>query len=242
MFFRRISNLFFSSDKLFVSKIRMLLGFTPQNISLYKTAFRHRSVASNLKHGIKDSNERLEYLGDAILGFVIAELLFRLYPYKGEGFLTEMRSKIVNRAYLNRLAQKIGLDEFVEYDPKCVSSPSKRTTLLGDAFEALVGAIYIDRGFTETRTFLLRNIIDPHIDIQQLAETETNYKSKLLEWGQKNGKKIVFSLMEPADKKEKLFVVQVYIGSDCFGLGKSYNKKEAEKVASEKTCELLEIY
>ena len=122
--FSRIYNLYFSPHRAYVRKLKNLLGFVPENIRLYQMAFRHKSVATAIKEGAKNSNERLEFLGDAILGSVVAELLFKKYPYKDEGFLTEMRSKIVSRANLNQLSRKLGLNELIQYDARMISFPT----------------------------------------------------------------------------------------------------------------------
>jgi len=205
-------------------------------------AFRHRSIAVVLKNGTKNSNERLEFLGDAILGSVIAEELFKLYPYKDEGFLTEMRSKIVNRANLNQLAKKLGLGDLIEYDNRVVNYANKQGSLLGDAFEALIGAIYLDKGYNFTKNFILSQIIKPHIDIHTLENTETNFKSKLIEWCQRHGKDVTFEIIANANgDSAKLFTVQVSVDSENVGTGRDYNKKNAEKLAAEKACESLSI-
>ena len=218
-----------------------MLGFVPGNLSLYRLAFRHKSVAQNLKKGIKNSNERLEFLGDAVLGSVVAEVLFKLYPYEDEGFLTELRSKIVNRNNLNQLARKLGFEELIQYDNRMVNS-ARQGSLLGDAFEALVGAIYLDKGYDFTKNFLINQIIKSHIDIHKLEQTETNFKSKLIEWCQRHGKDITFELIENKEgESNKLFTVQAMIDGEIMGSGKEFNKKNAEKLAAEKACEALAI-
>jgi ribonuclease-3 len=205
-------------------------------------AFRHRSVAVTLKNGTKNSNERLEFLGDAILGSVVAELLFKMYPYKDEGFLTEMRSKIVSRSNLNQLAKRLGLDELIEFDTKILSYSNKQGSLLGDTFEAMIGAIYMDKDYDFTRDFLLTRIIKPHVDIHTLELTETNFKSKLIEWCQRHNKDISFEIIPNAEgENSKLFTVQVTVDAEICGTGRDYNKKNAEKLAAEKSCEFLNI-
>lgn len=218
-----------------------MLGFVPGNLSLYRLAFRHKSVAQNIKKGVKNSNERLEFLGDAVLGSVVAEVLFKLYPYEDEGFLTELRSKIVNRVNLNQLARKLGFEQLIQYDNRMVNS-ARQGSLLGDAFEALIGAIYLDKGYDFTRNFLVNHIIKSHIDIHRLEQTETNFKSKLIEWCQRHGKDITFELVENQDgESNKLFTVQASIDGEIMGQGKEFNKKNAEKLAAEKACEILAI-
>lgn len=205
-------------------------------------AFRHKSVAVPLKNGSKNSNERMEFLGDAILGSVVAEVLFKRYPYKEEGFLTEMRSKIVSRSNLNQLSRKLGLGEILEYDNRVLNFPNKQGALLGDAFEALVGAVFLDKGYNFTREFLINRIIKPHVDIHQLELTETNFKSKVIEWCQRHGKDIMFEVIANAEgENTKLFTVQIVIDGENYALGRDYNKKNAEKLAAEKACEALQI-
>ncbi|WP_199120193.1 ribonuclease III [Pedobacter sp. ASV28] len=237
-----IYKLYLSPHKEFVKKLKNVLGFVPGNISLYKMAFRHRSVAKVLKNGSRSSNERLEFLGDAILGAVIAELLFKSYPYKEEGFLTEMRSKIVNRANLNQLARKMGFDQLIVFDHKTVNVQSKHHSMLGDAFEALIGAVYLDKGYNFTKNLLLKRIVKPYIDIHTLEITETNFKSRLIEWCQRQGKDISFDVVENDEgESAKLFTVHVIIDNETYGVGRDYNKKNAEKLAAEKACEALAI-
>jgi ribonuclease-3 len=238
---RRFYKLYLSPNKKYVKSLKNLLGFVPGNLSLYRLAFRHKSVAQNVKKGVKNSNERLEFLGDAVLGSVVAEVLFKLYPFEDEGFLTELRSKIVNRSNLNQLARKLGFEQLIEYDSRMVNS-TRQGSLLGDAFEALVGAIYLDKGYDFTKNFLVNHIIKSHIDIHKLEQTETNFKSKLIEWCQRHGKDITFELIENGDgESNKLFTVQASIDGEIMGQGKEFNKKNAEKLAAERACEALSI-
>jgi len=238
----KLYKLYLSPEKEFVKKLKNILGFVPGNVTLYKMAFRHRSAAKILKNGSRSSNERLEFLGDAVLGSVIAELLFKHYPYKEEGFLTEMRSKIVNRANLNQLAKKIGFDKLIQFDQRSVSIQTKHNSMLGDAFEAIIGAIYMDKGYNFTKEFLLRRIVKPHIDIHTLELTETNFKSKLIEWCQRHGKDVMFELAENGEgESAKLFTISAVVEGEKVGTGRDYNKKNAEKLAAEKACETLSI-
>jgi len=242
MLIKRYYRLYLSNDKEFVKKLRNVLGFIPDNIRLYKMAFRHRSVAILLKNGSRSSNERLEFLGDAVLGAVVAELLFKNYPYKEEGFLTEMRSKIVNRANLNQLAKKLGFDSLIEFDHKTIHIQSKHHAMLGDAFEALIGAIYLDKGYKFTKQVILKRIIKPYVDIHTLEITETNFKSRLIEWCQRQGKDVAFEQIENTEgDSSKLFTIQVSIDGQQYGVGRDYSKKNAEKLAAEKACEALAI-
>jgi ribonuclease-3 len=240
--FSRIYKLYFSPNRKYIKSLENLLGYVPGNLRLYRMAFRHRSVAVEVKNGAKNSNERLEFLGDAILGSVVAELLFKMYPYKDEGFLTEMRSKIVSRSNLNQLAKRLGLDEHIEFDNKALGHNNKQGSLLGDTFEAMIGAIYMDKDYNFTKNFLLNRIIKPHIDIHTLELTETNFKSKLIEWCQRHGKDITFEII-PNEEGEniKLFTIRVNVDGESCAIGRDYNKKNAEKLAAEKACEFLHI-
>src|ERR1700749_1525829 len=214
----RFYKLYLSPNRKYVKVLKNLLGFVPGNLSLYKMAFRHKSVAQNIRKGVKNSNERLEFLGDAVLGSVVAEVLFKLYPYEDEGFLTELRSKIVSRVNLNQLAKKLGFDKLIEYDTRMVGS-NRQGSLLGDAFEALVGAVYLDKGYEFTKNFLVNHIIKSHIDIQKLEQTETNFKSKLIEWCQRHSKDVSFDLVENEDGENlKLFTVNASVDGQIMGM------------------------
>jgi ribonuclease-3 len=237
----RFYKLYISPNRKYVKVLKNLLGFVPGNLSLYRLAFRHKSVAQNVKKGVKNSNERLEFLGDAVLGSVVAEVLFKLYPYEDEGFLTELRSKIVSRVNLNQLARKLGFDKLIEFDSKIMNS-GRQGSLLGDAFEALIGAVYLDKGYDFTRNFLVNHIIKSHIDIHTLEQTETNFKSKLIEWCQRHGKDITFDVVTNQEgESAKLFTVQAVVDSEIMGFGKEFSKKNAEKLAAEKACATLGI-
>ncbi|MFD1629588.1 ribonuclease III [Pseudopedobacter beijingensis] len=242
MLLPKFYKLYFSPDRKYVKVLRNLIGFVPGNLSLYRMAFRHKSIATGLKKGVKNSNERLEFLGDAVLGAVVAEVLFKMYPYKDEGFLTEMRSKIVSRANLNQLAKKLGFSELIEFDSTSVNITSKQSSLLGDAFEALIGAVYLDKGYNFTKGFITNRILAAHVDIHTLENTETNFKSRLIEWCQRQSKEILFSLIPNQEgESDKLFTIQIVIDGETMASGVDYNKKNAEKLAAEKTCEMLGI-
>lgn len=239
---RKLYNLHLSPNKVLVRKLKNILGFVPINVKLYEMAFRHKSVATVVRDGVKNSNERLEFLGDAVLGSIVAELLFKMYPFKDEGFLTEMRSKIVSRAHLNQLSLKIGLYEFIQYDARVITFPNRQNSLLGDAFEALIGAIYMERGYRFTKDFFLERIIKPHVDLHLLEQTETNFKSRLIEWCQHGGKDVQFMQVDnPDGESSKLFNIQVLVAGEICGAGRDFNKKNAEKLAAEKACEFLKI-
>jgi len=169
------------NEKIFAISLKYILGFSPKSLSIYKQAFRHNSIAKEIKDGVKDSNERLEFLGDSVLSTIIADFLFKKYPYKDEGYLTKMRSKIVSRDHLNKLALKLGLNKLIVQS----HTTQQNASMNGNAFEALVGAIFLDRGFSEAQNFILNRILKFHVDVEKIIETETDFKSKLIEWGQK---------------------------------------------------------
>lgn len=237
-----IFKFYFSKNKPLLFSLKNILGFIPRNTTLYELALRHKSVANDVKKGVKNSNERLEFLGDAVLGAVVAEVLFKKFPFKDEGFLTEMRSKIVNRMHLNQLSQKLGIAEMIDYNVRIINQKHKNSSLFGDAFEALIGAVYLDKGYAFTKRFIIHRIITPHVDIDYLEQIESNFKSKLLEWAQKEGKEILFELLQ--DKSvgaSKLFKVRVLVDGEEMGIGQDFNKKNAEKNAAEKACSTLGI-
>lgn len=229
-FLKRTIKSKFSKDKELYESIKNIIGFYPDNIFLYKQAFRHRSSAIEVKSGFKDSNERLEYLGDAILSAVIADYLFKRFPYKDEGFLTEMRSKIVSRASLNKLSEKLSITKLVQKN----NDTGINKSLAGDAFEALIGAIYIDKGYDFTKEIMLNRILKFHIDVDNLESSESNYKSRLIEWVQKEKKNIEFVIAEEIGfGSSKLFSINAVINGKVEGNGKDFLKKKAEQIAAE---------
>ncbi len=233
MFFTVSLSAFFSVEKELSYAIKNIFGFVPGNIFLYQLAFRHKSVASESVNGHKLSNERLEYLGDAILSAVVADYLFKKFPYKNEGFLTEMRSKIVSRASLNKLSQKMGVDKLVNLngDGKSVFKSAN-----GDAFEALIGAIYLDKGFTFTRAIVINRIIEMHLDIDTLQNSDFNFKSKLLEWGQKEKQTVEFAVAaELGEGFKKQYLIHIRVNGAVVAEAKDYSIKGAEQLAAEKT-------
>lgn len=197
-------------------------------------------MGKEVKEGVKESNERLEYLGDAVLGTVVAEYLFKKYPFKDEGFLTDIRSRIVNRESLNLLAKKIGMRDIVTYD-QTRNMPMNKS-LYGDALEALVGAVYLDKGFAQCRKFILNKLIIPHFDLEELVKTNPNFKSKLIEWAQRENKEVRFEIVSIKNNKHfKEFTAQVFIDDQELGKGHGLNKKKAEQDAAMRSCELLQI-
>lgn len=226
--------LFFSSDRKFIQSLRNLLGFYPGNLAVYHLAFSHRSLALETKQGIELSNERLEFLGDAVLGAIIAELLFKKFPYRDEGFLTEMRSKIVSRDNLKQIALKIGINEYLRKD----TGPGSYRSMYGDAFEALVGAIYLDKGYEYARKFIFERIVKHHVDLHAMELTESNFKSRILNWSQKEKHNVVFEVIEE-DTKSKLIKVRLLVDEKEISTGSDFVKKKAEQIAAETACKLL---
>jgi len=224
--FRKLYNRLFLSKKAFNGPLFNLLGFTPVNISIYRQAFIHSSASK----GTKENNERLEYLGDAILDAVVSDILFKKYPKKTEGFLTQTRSKIVSRKMLGKIAKQMGIQELLKHSKlKIKDSPS----VLGNALEALIGAIYLDQGYDKATSFISKKIISPYIDFNTLINEELNYKSKLLEWSQKNGKEISLDIVDERNYKAyRVFTAVAIIEKEELGRGKGRNKKNAENEAA----------
>ena len=225
------------SDKEFAAWIKLTSGYFPKNISLYHQAFSHSSITDK-KEKSSVSNERLEFLGDAILGAVIAEHLFALYPFKDEGFLTQLRSKIVNGQNLKALAIKFGFNTFLKTS---LSKDEKaKSSAYGDAFEAFIGAVYMDKGYEKTKTFILKKIIKYHVDIEELVNTNEDYKSQLQIYCQKNKAILEYKLLE--EKKAgaaRIYVVQVYINEVPHAVFENFSKKAAEQKAAQLTLEKI---
>lgn len=233
---RRIYNTYFSPDKALAIRLKPILGFTPARLGLFKTAFYHKSM-TNETPGMP-TNERLEYLGDAILSTIVAEYLFKKYPNRDEGFLTKMRSKIVKRQTLNEIADNMGLDVILsEYSMGKMSS-----SMLGNAFEALVGAIYIEFGYEKTKNYIIKHILMKYLDIADLELKDDNHKSRLLEYCQKNGKEISFETIAKfkLDKRD-CFKIAVIIDGEELALAEDFNKKSAEQTAAGKVIAMLNI-
>ena len=226
-------------DKKIISAIRTSAGFTPRNLELYRLATLHSSIAKENGQGFKESNERLEYLGDAILGAAVADFLFKKFPYKNEGFLTEIRSRIVNRESLNLLARKIGIGTIVQFDQKNIQL---QQVILGNTLEAIVGAVYLDKGYRQCKKFVVTKLIAPNFDLDELVNSNSNFKSKLIEWSQREGKEVRFDIVSvQKGKLHKEFTAQVFVDNEAIGTGYGNSKKKAEQDAAFKTCEKLNI-
>jgi ribonuclease III len=234
MLLKSLFKLLFSSDKQekdLIRSLRNLLGFYPNNISVYQLAFSHRSISRETDNGVPLSNERLEYLGDAVLGAVVADMLFKKFPYRDEGFLTEMRSRIVSRENLKNLAVKIGVDELLQKE----AATGTYRSMYGDAFEALIGAIYLDKGYAKTQKFILERIIRIHVDLHEIEQTEKNFKSLILNWGQREKHSIVFETVEE-EQKDRLIKVRLLVDDKEVAVGVDFVKKKAEQIAAQTAC------
>lgn len=228
----------FTPDKNFTRQLKRILGFRPRNFELYQLAFVHKSASHFIFNNIKVNNERLEYLGDAILDSMVAEYLFRKFPDKEEGFLTQTRSKIVNRDNLNHMAIKLGIGDMI------ISKMSKdnHKSVYGDALEALIGALYLDKGYERTKKIVLERIIQCHININRLLETEIDFKSRIIEWGQKNKKSINFTSFEEMDEQTNIpvFITHLIVVDDIVGRGSGNSKKESEQNAARQALQIIE--
>lgn len=227
-------------DKRLTLAIKTIVGSRPFNLKLYHLAMKHSSVTTINKAGFKESNERLEYLGDAVLGAVVADYLFKKYPFKDEGFLTEIRSRIVNRESLSNIGRQLGLDQIVEFDPGLRRESYK--TIFGNALEALIGAIYLDKGYDTCKNFIERRLLIPYFHLDTLIHTVHNYKSLLIEWAQKENRQLTFEIQEESGQnKNKEFTAVVVLDGELISQGKGISKKQAEKDAARKACIKLKL-
>ena len=224
----------FRKEKELYSSLQQIIGFYPHNISYYKLALMHKSVAKRNAKGKPLNNERLEFLGDAILDAVVGDIVYRHFEGKREGFLTNTRSKLVQRETLNKLAQEMGIINLVTSSGR---TSSHNSYMGGNAFEALVGAIYLDRGYDACMRFMQERILAKLINIDRVAYKEVNFKSKLIEWCQKNRVILDFKLVSQTKEKggSPVFVYQVVIEGLEGCIGKGYSKKESQQLASKDT-------
>ena len=234
---RSFYNHYLSSDKQFARSVANIIGFTPKNLHIFKQAFSHKSAVEPKLHTVT-SNERLEYLGDSVLSTIVAEYLFKKYPNSDEGFLTKMRSKIVKRKTLNRIADDMGIDVVLMENNDTHLSESMK----GNALEALVGAIYLEKGFEMTRRIVVSKILRRHLNIHDLEDKDDNYKSQLLEYCQKNGSEIDYKVMERFKLENRdRFKIAVFVDGKEIAIGEDFNKKSAEQNASFKALKTLGI-
>lgn len=219
-----------------------MIGGKPSNLELYYLAMRHSSAGTESRQGFIESNERLEYLGDAVLSMIVAEFLFNKFPFKDEGFLTEIRARIVNRESLNGLARTIGLAELIEFNDFSRRGAQSFKSIYGDALEALIGAVFLDKGYKFCRSFILKKLIIPHVDIDDLVQNDNNFKSKIIEWSQKENKEVKFEVTESKNEKYiKKFEAWVIVDKKPISQGFGLSKKKAEQNAAEKSCQILNL-
>jgi ribonuclease-3 len=230
-FVNRIKLFSNNNGKEFYVFLKDIIGFYPGKKRFYDVAFTHRSASITDSFGNPINNERLEYLGDAVLGAVVAEFLYKRFPQRDEGFLTQMRSKLVNRSFMSELMINMELDQFVKsrkIGNKAISS------IYGDALEALIGAIYLDKGYEKTRYVIVKKIFNNYVDLLEVEEKDENFKSQLIEWGQKNKQEINFKTREESNPKNKssIFTSTVTIENETKGTGTGISKKEAQQNAA----------
>ena len=219
------------TDKPFARQLRHILGFYPHNLAIYREALMHRSLNHHRPHEHKKDNERLEYLGDAVIESVVSDILYHHFKSKKEGFLTSVRSKIVQRSSLNRIAKEIGLVELIQ---STHINHTHNSFIPGNAFEALVGAIYLDRGYAHCYRFFTERIIGTHVELDKVVKEDDNFKSKLIEWSQKTQYQVTFELTDEniVGTNSPTFRTRVCIeGIEC-GTGFGYSKKESQQHAA----------
>lgn len=211
-----------------------MLGFYPRNIEIYQQALLHKSSSIKAGKGRLLNNERLEFLGDAILDAIVADIVYKKFEGKREGFLTNTRSKIVQRETLNRVAVEIGLDKLIKYTTR---QSSHNSYMCGNAFEALIGAIYLDRGYRTCKKFMEERIINQYLNLEKISRKEVNFKSKLIEWSQKNKFCVEFNLIEQSldSDQNPIFETQITVENIPAGTGKGYSKKESQQEAAHAT-------
>jgi ribonuclease III len=233
---QRLLSIFSSSKTNFKKEIENVISIKISNLKLYEIALCHRSIKDN----ITDNNERLEYLGDAVLGSIVADYLFKRYATKGEGFLTEMRSKMVNRQQLNDIAIKMGFKQLMIYNK--LDAVLRNSQIFGNTLEAIIGAVYLDKGYAATQKWVLKQIVIPHMYVEALEGIDINLKNKLIGWATKNSRNLVYDVVE--DKREgarRVFKINVVIDGEIISSGKALNKKDASVIATQLAIDKLEI-
>jgi ribonuclease-3 len=238
LFRKRINGTYILPKREFNSRLKKILGFKPGNLKLYEIAFIHRSATFTLPDGNKVNNERLEYLGDAVLDAILSDFLFDKFPDATEGFMTKIRSRIVNREILNQLAISMGLQEILISN---ISSFQPTKNLYGDALEALIGSVFIDKGFRKTKKFFIRNVLNMYLDLEIIVSTDTDYKSLVFEWVQKHKSSLIFTYNEEYDfnLKKSVFSTTLIIDKKELGEGHGTSKKEAEQEAASQAWKRL---
>jgi ribonuclease-3 len=241
LFSRKKNGIYITNKQEFPTGIRKILGFRTTNLRIYEVAFIHRSASFSLPDGQRINNERLEFLGDAVLDAILSDYLFEKFPDANEGFMTKIRSRIVNREILNQLAVSMGIDKILVSN---VSSNHSVRNLYGDALEALIGALFVDKGFKKTKNLFIKRVLNRYLDLKKIIETDTDYKSLVFEWIQKNRTNLTFAYKEDYNFKFKksVFSATLIINKEEFGTGQGASKKEAEQEAAGKAwAKLKEI-
>ncbi|MDG1743773.1 MAG: ribonuclease III [Polaribacter sp.] len=229
---RKMVNSYSEEDAKLYYELKKLLNFSPRKINKYKKAFTHRSIQITDRKGIPINYERLEFLGDSILSSVIAAYLYKKVPTGSEGYLTKMRSKIVSRKHLNELGKDLNLIRFVKSN---IDQAKVGDNIHGNIFEALIGAIYLDKGYKSCQNFIKKNVIIPYIDIEKLEGKITSYKGLIIEWCQKKKKKYSFNTYEDSGNETvKHFSVKIFIDGEQIAKGRATSKKKAEEQASKR--------
>jgi len=226
---------FFNKSE-FEKNLIHLIGYRTRSIVLFKTALNHRSVKENPA----ENNERLEFLGDAVISTVVADYLFKKYPYKGEGFLTEMRSKMVNRQQLNNIALQMGLKKMTRFNK--LDNGLRTSQIFGNTLEALVGAVYLDKQYDFTRKWIIEKMIQPHLFMDDLELIDINIKNKIIGWALKQGRQVDFVLAgEQLEGRRRLFTINVVLDGEVVTSQKGFTKKDASQIAAQKAIEILGI-
>jgi ribonuclease-3 len=238
LFRRRINGTYILDKHEFSSRLKKIFGFRPGNLKLYEIAFIHRSATFTLPDGKKVNNERLEYLGDAIISAILSDYLFEKFPDASEGFMTKIRSRIVNRDVLNQLAVSMGINKILISN---INSIHPTRNLYGDALEALIGSVFLDKGFKKTKKIFIKNILNKYLDIENIISTDTDYKSLVFEWVQKNKSNLIFTYNEEYDfnMKKSIFSTTLIIDRQEMGVGQGSSKKEAEQEAASQAWKRL---
>jgi ribonuclease-3 len=215
-----------------------VLGFCPDRIELYQEAVTHRSSSVRSSKGRWVNNERLEFLGDAILDAIVADILYKEFEYKKEGFLTSMRSRIVQRETLNKLAVELGLDKLIVSSTRNLAH---NTNIYGDALEAIIGAIYLDQGYRVAKSFVFETMIKQHLTMEKVIKREVDFKSRLIEWGQKNKIEVSFNLVDSFydEQNNPIFKSTAVVGGLEIGNGTGYSKKESHQLAAKEAIQKM---
>jgi ribonuclease-3 len=239
--FRSLIQLVFNifSGRDFYFKIVRLLGFLPGKPNLYEIAFIHKSASATRDNGQVINNERLEYLGDAILDAVIADYLYTCFPERDEGFLTQLRAKLVKRKMLNKLAAKLGIGSLLVCRTGINES---KLNLMGNALEAFIGAVYLDKGYARTKRYVIKKILNMYVDLDKLSRKESDFKSRIIEWAQKNKLEINFISREESSEGSTmpLYSTQLMLEDKAVGTGTGHSKKEAEQNAAEQALNQID--